>query len=81
MATKKIAREAEGDVDSLVPDTQVCKEFSVTLMCLWRWTNDEKLGFPPAIKIHSRNYRSRVALEAFKARLINDAIRSRGNNL
>ena len=56
--------------DELVPDTAVTKEFNVTLMTLWRWTNDAELGFPPAIKIRSRNYRSRRAIDEFKARML-----------
>ena len=56
--------------DELVPDTVVTKEFNVTLMTLWRWTNDPELAFPPAIKIRSRNYRSRRALDEFKSRML-----------
>lgn len=57
------------NADYLVPDPQVQKEFSISAMTLWRWTQDQKLGFPPLIKIRTRNYRSRAALEAFKAGL------------
>ena len=63
--------------DHLVPDPQVADEFNVSLMTLWRWTRDEKLGFPEAIKIRNRNFRSRNALEAFKEKLLRDAIRAR----
>jgi hypothetical protein len=63
--------------DDLVPDPQVADEFNVSLMTLWRWTRDETLGFPVAIKIRNRNFRSRNALEAFKERLLRNAIRTR----
>ena len=52
--------------DQLVPDPQVWKEFGVSPMTGWRWTKDPKLGFPPLIKINTRNYRSRAALDNFK---------------
>jgi hypothetical protein len=56
--------------DEFVPDTFVCREFGVTAMTLWRWGHDAILKFPPAIKIRRRNFRSRRALEQFKASLI-----------
>ena len=62
------------DPDTLVPDPEVWKEFGVTSMTLYRWTNDRDLGFPPVIKIRKRNFRSRRALEAFKQRLIARAL-------
>jgi hypothetical protein len=60
--------------DQLVPDTAVLREFGVCSMTLSRWSKDPKLGFPPPIKINSRNYRSRLALDAFKAALLRKAI-------
>ena len=57
-----------------MPDPEVWKEFGVTSMTLYRWTNDRDLGFPPVIKIRQRNFRSRRALEAFKQRLIARAL-------
>jgi hypothetical protein len=63
--------------DTLVPDPLVCREFSISKMSLWKWTRDQKLGFPPVIKIRRHNYRSRRALDAFKARLLREAISSR----
>lgn len=59
--------------DNLVPDPVVAKELNVTTMTLWRWTNDAELGFPKPIKIRERNYRSRRALEEFKARMMQRA--------
>ena len=55
--------------EELVPDKQVAAEFGVTLMTLWRWTNDPNFGFPPPVKINNRNYRRRAQLEHFKRQL------------
>lgn len=63
--------------DHLVPDPIIAKEFSVTLMTLWRWSRDRNLTFPPVIKIRGKNYRSRLAIEDFKGRLLMGAIRAR----
>lgn len=63
--------------DEFVPDPKVWAELGVSAMTGWRWTNDPSLGFPPAIKIGRRNYRSRHALEAFKAAAIRKAIAAR----
>src|ERR1700722_13691094 len=55
--------------DTLVPDPQVQKEFDVTAMSVWRWDRDPELielGWPPPIRIRSRKFRSRIALENFK---------------
>jgi predicted DNA-binding transcriptional regulator AlpA len=63
--------------DELVPDPVVWKEFGITSMTLYRWTNDAKLNFPPPIKIRTKNFRSRRALEEFKGRMLRIAISSR----
>lgn len=56
--------------DSLVPDPQVWREFGISPMTGWRWTRDPTLGFPPPIKIRTRCFRSRRALEEFKRRMV-----------
>ena len=61
---------AQRSRDTLVPDKIVMAELGVGRMALHRWTNDPGLGFPPIIKIRTRNYRSRKALEEFKRRMI-----------
>jgi hypothetical protein len=69
---------AEGEQpDTLVTDKAICEEFAITPMSLWRWDRDERLGFPPPIRINSRKYRSRRQIEEFKARLIRGALKSR----
>lgn len=59
--------------DELVPDPQVWREFGISSMSGWRWTKDPNLGFPPAIKIRTRCFRSRRALEQFKERVMRSA--------
>ena len=66
--------------DTLVPDPQVQKEFGVTAMSIWRWGRDPesiKLGWPPPIRIRSRKFRSRIALENFKRVITRIAIEQR----
>src|ERR1700723_1006691 len=68
------------DHDTLVPDPIVQKEFGVTAMSIWRWDRDPeliKLGWPPAIRIRSRKFRSRIALESFKRVMARRAIEQR----
>ena len=60
--------------DELVPDPQVLKEFGIVPMTLWRWDRDERLGFPPAINIKGRKYRSRKLIEEFKEKLFRKAV-------
>jgi hypothetical protein len=78
---REIQQPPNGDIDELVPDRQVAKECgNVTLMTLWRWSHDPKysdLNFPPPIKIKTRNYRSRLALDEFKQRKFLEAIAAR----
>jgi hypothetical protein len=69
--------KAVTDHDELVPDQQVRAEFGITRMTLYRWSEDPTLGFPPKILIRDRGYRSRHAVEAFKARMLAQAIRQR----
>jgi hypothetical protein len=60
-----------------VPDPQVWREFGISSMTGWRWTHDQSLDFPPSVKIRNRCFRSRRALEAFKSRMMQKAIRAR----
>jgi hypothetical protein len=73
----KMKAASTATADELVPDPIVACEFNVTLMTLWRWTQDPKLGFPPRIKIRKRNFRSRGAIEEFKHRVMRQAIAAR----
>ena len=60
--------------DTFVPDGQICAEFYITRMTLYRWTNNPDLGFPPPIDINGRKFRSRRMIEAFKERALRAAI-------
>jgi hypothetical protein len=65
--------------DELVSDRNVAKELGgISLMTLQhRWSTDPKLEFPPPIKIRNKNFRSRRALEEFKARMMRAAVTQR----
>jgi hypothetical protein len=65
------------EIDELVPDPQVCREFQITPMTLWRWDHDLELKFPLAIRIRRRKFRRRRALEDFKRQLVRNAIARR----
>jgi predicted DNA-binding transcriptional regulator AlpA len=64
--------------DTFVPDNIVALELGgVSLMTLYRWTNDPDVNFPLPIKMNGRNYRSRRELEAFKKELQQQALEKR----
>jgi hypothetical protein len=60
--------------DEFVPDLQVCREFGFTSMTLYRTDARPHLGFPPPVYLGTRKYRSRKMLEAYKQRLIAEAV-------
>jgi len=61
--------------DTFVPDNLVALELGgVSLMTLYRWSNDPNIDFPPPIKMNGRNYRSRRKIERFKKRLQQQAL-------
>jgi transposase-like protein len=64
------------DSDELIPDSKVCREFNVTSMTLWRWERDARLNFPPKVKILTRNYRSRRAVNEFRERMVREGTRN-----
>jgi predicted DNA-binding transcriptional regulator AlpA len=66
--------------DELVPDPQVWREFGISSMTGYRWDHDTSLDFPPPIKIRNRNFRSRRAIEAFKQRMLGEAVRRRSGS-
>jgi hypothetical protein len=78
MPLDDIAQDAP---DELVPDPEVCREFNVTAMTLWRWDHDVKLKFPPPVQIRRRNFRSRRQLELFKTQLMRKALETRDARL
>lgn len=81
---RKAFKPADGPLPTatytLVRDAEVRVEFDLSDMGLWRWDHDEelrKLGWPPPIVIRGRKYRSKEALDAFKKKLIDQAIANR----
>jgi hypothetical protein len=60
--------------DTLVADPQVCREFRISAMTLWRWDRDPRTNFPARIVLGKRNYRSRKQLGRFKAGLLRQAV-------
>jgi hypothetical protein len=75
-----MAKPATKEVGELVPDPKVFQEFDISAMTGYRWDHSEELialGWPPPIRIGQRKYRSRKALEAFKAGLMRRAIEQR----
>ena len=68
------------DIEVLIPDPAVAKEFGISLMTIWRWDNDPKkiaLGWPPKVQLGKRNYRHRSQLEVFKSNLLQRALAER----
>jgi hypothetical protein len=67
--------------DRLVPDSIARAELGdVSKMTWWRWNRDPhlaELNFPVAVALNGRTYRSRAQLEAFKQRLLQQAITAR----
>ena len=66
--------------DELIPDPIVFREMNISAMSGWRWDRDPamaELGWLARVRIRGRNYRSRQALEAFKANLLRRAIAQR----
>jgi hypothetical protein len=73
-------RPAGPPVDTLVPDPLVAREMNINPITIWRWDSNPELaalGWPPPIRIRKRKYRSRKALEDFKAALVRRAISAR----
>jgi hypothetical protein len=84
--TKRRQSASAEQPDQLVPDPQVWKEFGISSMSGWRWDDDVKknpngelaqMGWPAPISIRKRNFRSRRALEQFKANAQRQAIQKR----
>jgi predicted DNA-binding transcriptional regulator AlpA len=57
--------------------SQVKAIFKFSDMALWRWLDDEELGFPKPIKVMGRNYWRQCDIAAFQERMIKEAMNSR----
>ena len=58
---------------SFLPAAAVRARYGVSDMSLWRWTRDQKLGFPAPIRINNRRFWRLTDLEAFEARRAQEA--------
>jgi len=78
---RKATHRNTDEPDTHVPDSKVRQELGgLSRMCLWRWDHDRKMidrGWPPAIELNGRKYRSRRLLERFKQALMRRAIERR----
>jgi hypothetical protein len=82
VSSKQTAKqEPNAQSDEWVPDPQVLREFNISSMTLHRWDNDPTLGFPPKYTIRRHNFRSRKALEEFKRRVIETALKTQRRRL
>jgi predicted DNA-binding transcriptional regulator AlpA len=62
-----LAPQAQDD-DSLLSANQTRARIGgVSTMCIWRWVRDERVKFPPPIKINNRNYWRLGDLRAWQA--------------
>jgi hypothetical protein len=81
-AQRKATHRNADEHDALVADNIARQECGdISRMCVWRWDRDSdmiSLGWPPRIELNGRGYRSRKALEAFKANLMKRALAARG---
>jgi predicted DNA-binding transcriptional regulator AlpA len=55
----------------LIPDSEVCRRYSIAGFTLWRWDHENpELGFPKPIRINGRKYRVEAELDAFDAKRV-----------
>ena len=45
---------------------QVMQRFGITEMTLWRWSRDDRLGFPQPMRIRNRKFYSVAEIEAWE---------------
>jgi hypothetical protein len=65
------------EVGPLIADPEMLRDLSISAMTAWRWDHTAvmaQMGWPPPIRIGRYKYRSKRAYEAFKARLVREAI-------
>ena len=76
------AESADDDQpDTLVPDAVVCRELGgISRMTLHRRTREDP-DFPAQVQVAGRNYRFRSALEIYKRRLLDRAMRGQRQRL
>jgi hypothetical protein len=60
--------------ETLVPISDIAKEFCRCARTVKRWIADPEIGFPAPIRLNNRLYVNRTALEGFKRRLLSAAL-------
>jgi hypothetical protein len=58
---------SQNSPDRLLPDRLVSERYNVTTRTLDRWDRRPEMGFPAALKINNRKYRSEAELSAWDA--------------
>lgn len=61
----------------LLPAKEIRAMFNVSTMTIWRWLQDESLGFPKPTIIRNRRYWDADEIEAFRERMVGVAISKR----
>lgn len=62
---------------SLLPAKEIRAMFNVSTMTIWRWLQDESLGFPKPTVIRNRRYWDAEEMEAFRERMVGAGISKR----
>ncbi|MCX7310251.1 MAG: hypothetical protein NTV56_00630 [Alphaproteobacteria bacterium] len=52
----------------LIGQSKLRRQLNVSPMTFWRWSHDEKLAFPPSLRINNRVYFRWVDVQAWLAR-------------
>jgi predicted DNA-binding transcriptional regulator AlpA len=55
------------DSEYLLPAGMVRARYNVSDMSIWRWLNDDRLGFPKPLRIHNRRFWRLADLRAWEA--------------
>jgi hypothetical protein len=73
-----VAPPPSSDIDShvLVPGPKLRRVLGISAVSLWRWRNDERLGFPPAKLINGRLYFSWMEVRDWLARFSQSSTRT-----
>ena len=60
--------QANSERNTFLTGPQVQARYQRSHVSIWRWMNDEALGFPAPIKINRLNYWRMTDLEAWEAK-------------
>lgn len=78
LPTQDVTKEVSTVSKRLMSSKAVRTEFGgISAMTVWRWLQDESLGFPKPTIIRNRNYWNADEIEAFRDRMARAAITKR----